>query len=289
MTRLTSQDVIPIACNLESHERQLREKTGLSMWQLACRAILLPEGKPPPRSSLMTAVVPITAGLGVIEGFAGAVAAIARHLGFPVFVTAASDVAGFAEALEKGASLLLMADDERFVAYNSRLGLVVDNAAATGAVFAAALEQMAGGLQGEEVLVIGCGRVGASAARRLIQAGARVLLCDIDPRRSEDLRRRLEAAFPGCGAASEREPARALSHCRLIVDACPAPAFIDRQHVDGRTVVVSPGVPHGLTTAAREALGARFLHDSLELGVAAMLAAAAAGYSFPALPRADAV
>src|SRR5690606_23570420 len=111
--RLTSQDVIPIARNLELHERQLRDQTGLSMWQLACLAISLPDPEALPRSSLNTAVVPVTAGLGVIEGFAGAVAAIVRHLGFPVFVTAGGDVAGFAEALEKGAALLLMADDDR--------------------------------------------------------------------------------------------------------------------------------------------------------------------------------
>ncbi len=284
MTRLTSQDVIPVARNLELHERQLREQTGLSMWQLACRAIMLPDPEALPRSSLNTAVVPVTAGQGVIEGFAGAVAAIARHLGFPVLVTASGDVAGFAEALEKGAALLLMADDDRFIACNIRRALVVDNAAATGAVFAAALEQMAGGLQGEEALVIGCGKVGEGAARRLIQARSGVVLCDIDPRRSEGLKRRLEADFPGNPVAVERDLARALARCRLIVDACPAPAIIDRQHVGGRTIVVSPGVPPGLTPAAREALGERFLHDSLELGVAAMLAAAAAGLSFPALP-----
>jgi pyrrolysine biosynthesis protein PylD len=281
LTRLTSQNVIPIARNLETHDRRLREKTGLSMWQLACRTISQQNPEALPRSSLKTAVIPVNAGLGVIEGFAGAVAAIARHLGFPAFITGSSDVAGFAEALERKAVLLLMADDQRFIAYNSRLARTIDNAAATGAIFAVSLEQMAGGLKGKETLVIGCGRVGESAARQLIKSGSGVVLYDIDARRSKGLKRRLQAAFPCPPLAVECSLARALARCRLIIDACPAPGIIDRQHVGEQTIVVSPGVPHGLTPAARQALGGRFLHDSLELGVAAMLAAAA-GHSFPA-------
>jgi pyrrolysyl-tRNA synthetase-like protein len=283
LTRLTSQNVGSIARNLASHDRELSEKTGLSIWQLACRTICLQDPEALPRSSLKTAVIPVSSGLGVIDGFTGAVAAIARHLGFPAFITGGKDVAGFAEAIKSGAALLLLADDHRFIAYNTSTARIVDNAAATGSIFAAALEQMAGGLKGKEVLVIGCGRVGESAALVLSRAGAEVVLYDIVPHRSAALKCRLQSASD-LHVKIEASLERALARYRLILDASPAADLVDRQHVDGQTRVVSPGVPHGLTPAARQALSSRFLHDSLELGVAAMLAAAAAGYDFPLQP-----
>ena len=89
---------------------------------------------------------------------------------------------------------MLLADDHRFIAYNTSTARIVDNAAATGSIFAAALEQMAGGLKGKEVLVIGCGRVGESAALVLSRAGAEVVLYDIVPHRSAALKCRLQSA-----------------------------------------------------------------------------------------------
>jgi len=48
---------------------------------------------------------------------------------------------------------------------------------------------------------------------------------------------------------------------------------MDTQHVSGNTLISAPGVPLGLTPQALMAASSRLLHDTLQLGVAAMLAA----------------
>lgn len=274
MTRLTTGDLDGLAGDMQTFDRELSEKTGCILRQLACLASGIPEGdmllaarKTP------VAVVPVTAGRGVITGFAETVRAVAAHLGFPARVTGSTDVAGLAEALEGRSEILLLADDLRYVAVHTRTLSVADNTPCTASGFVIALELMAGSLSGREVLLLGCGAVGEYACRYLLARGAKVAAYDPQPQKSLRLARELA----GGGRPTvkvEAEPGAALLRCKLIYDASPAAGIIDAGCVSGETCVSAPGVPSGVTPAAREILGRRYLHDPLRIGTAVMLVTA---------------
>ena len=60
---------------------------------------------------------------GEIESFPQAVSAVTVAMGFDTFVTDHTDVSGFYEASCKGADIVYMADDDRYIAcllYTSR-------------------------------------------------------------------------------------------------------------------------------------------------------------------------
>ncbi len=215
-------------------------------------------------------------GQGLLAGFPEAVAAIAAHLGFRAGVTASADAAGLAEAYEAGADLLLLADDRRFVAVDTRRRRVADNDGATGRGFAAGLEALAGGLLGRKVLLVGCGPVGRAAARFLADRGAQLGLCDLLRGRAEATARELALAPGGASALVrvEEDLRSALRRYTLLLDATPAGAFIREDWLAAGTAVSAPGVPLGLTPEAARAVGGRLLHDPLQTGVAVMLAEA---------------
>jgi pyrrolysine biosynthesis protein PylD len=188
MTRLKPNDIETISAQLNQYDKELLSKTGHTLRGIACHALGIREEKL--RSlcgSVSIGIVPISSGQGVIPGFSQTVAKIVRYIGFNAFVTGDADVAGIAEAVEKKARVIMMADDQRFVALNIARGLVVDNSEATGKGFTAGLELMAGGLKDQKVLVIGCGPVGQSSALAAIHRGAEVSVFDIDSQRSQVL------------------------------------------------------------------------------------------------------
>ncbi len=272
MTRLKTHDIAGLAEHLAAYDTELIAKTGCSLKGIACRAAGMGETsfqRLAPRTSI--AVVPATAGRGIIAGFCDAVAGIALHMGCRAFVTRNVDVAGLKEAFEKKAGVLMLADDDCFAAIDIRSRRVSHNSDATGRGFAQALELMAGGVKNREVLVIGCGPVGAGAALCLSRLGAQVCLNDIVDRRCRDLSAVLtRLADSRIRIARGLEPA--LAAHRLIVDASPAAGIIGADHITAHTRVSAPGVPSGPTAEARVKLGDRLLHDPLQLGVATMIA-----------------
>ena len=270
MTRLGSGDVREIGATLPDYDRQLQSKTGCTLKTLASRAAdgHLPAGDLRFEDTSV-AVVPLTSGDGVISGFAPAVAAILAHLGFDAFVASRTDAAGLSEACEQGADMVFMADDHCFSAINLATRRVADNSAATGRGFAVALDLMAGGLSDKPVLVLGCGPVGASAARQLTALGARVGLFDIVAVKA----RRLAANLACC---SQQQVAaidnfdHAVANYDLILDATPAADVVMKVHVTPRTMIAAPGVPCGLHLDALPMLDGRLIHDPLHIGVATM-------------------
>lgn len=186
MTRLAANDVLDINQGLRRYDRELAARTGQTLQGIACRAAGVTEEQI--LNSVRTtrvAVVSITSGEGIIEGFAEAVQSIIRHLGFEAFVPDKADVTSLAAAIGEGARVVFMADDERFVAINLPALRVVDNAEATGRGYMIALEGLAGGLRDRRVLVIGAGRVGTITTRILNEMGAQVAVFDRDPIRAE--------------------------------------------------------------------------------------------------------
>jgi pyrrolysine biosynthesis protein PylD len=276
MTRLTETDIDHIAGRLDDYDAHLRQKTGASLRQIACRAAGVDEALIVDLlGRVRFAAVPVSSGLGVIGGFCDTVAAIVSHLGSATFVTEGCDVAGIADGFDKGADILMLADDDRFVALSLKTRHVADNTSATALGFVAGLELMRGGIAGESVLVLGCGPVGLAAARALIDRGAYVALCDIQ-------RERAVAAMRGIGqhapdkARMEDAPFAALERYELIFDATNVGSFIEPAHLTPRAMVAAPGMPCALTAEAMAEHGDRILHDSLEIGTATMAVQAAA-------------
>ncbi len=277
MTRLKTGDIAGIAAELPRYESELRQRTGCGLRRLAVEAAGGGEAAAA-RSWAETsaAVIPITSGEGIIGAFAETVAAIVAYLGVDCIVTARPDVRGLAEAYERRVDLILVADDHRFIAVNTRTRRVVDNAAATGLAFARVLHRLNRGFAHRRCLVLGCGPVGGSAAAALLRLGYRVALGDLDQERARDLQRQTAAAGAG---ALHLEPlfAERIGSYRAILDATPAAGIITADAVAADTVVSAPGVPRGVTEAARRKLGNRFFHDPLQLGVATMVALAREG------------
>jgi len=268
MTRLSSELISGMNEIIAAYELELVQKSGLTLRQIAARTAGLSE-------EILceafryecVAVIPVTAGQGVIKGFTQAVEGIIEHLGCPCFITANSDAAGLAESIEKGATIVFMADDNRFIAINLSHKCVVANDLATGWSYAYALDACAGGLNGRDVLLIGAGRVGKHALCALHRLGAKVGVFDIDGSKVQTLIDKFKIK-------QEENLPDALDRYTLLFDASPAPDIIHPEHIKPETIIAACGIPIGLSDKARNLVEERLIHDPLQLGTAAMLAIA---------------
>jgi pyrrolysine biosynthesis protein PylD len=270
MTRLKPKDIYDIPIRLNEYDRELVDRTGCTLLGIACHTFGIPEETFLSMAvSAEVGIVPIASGQGIIEGFTKAVRHIVQHIGFRTFVTRQTDVAGIAEAVEKNAEVIMMADDQRFVALNIRSSRLVDNAEATGKGFVAGLDLMARGLKQKKVLVIGCGSVGRSAILAALLRGADVSVFDINLQYSYQLAREIRKSTKKIiGVERELEPA--LSHYHLLVETTNDTGIIDAEFIRPYTYIAAPGIPLGLTPAAVERISGRLLHDPLQIGVAVM-------------------
>ena len=274
MTRLATTDVRSISAELTEYDSELTAKTGYSLKGVACRAAGVQEEdiKDSLKNTLI-GVIPITSGEGVIAGFCDAVAGIVSHMGCKTFITQATDVAGLAEAFEKKADIIMLADDYRFIALHATTRQLIENTDATGKGFVTGMHLMAGDLNKRNVLVIGCGPVGWSATEELVAMRACVSIYDINPARSIDLSKALKKTY-NAKIHIIKDLDRALKTHKFIVDASPAPDIIQARHVTADTYISAPGVPIGLDQEALLRIGNRLLHDPLQIGVATMVISA---------------
>jgi 3-methylornithyl-N6-L-lysine dehydrogenase len=269
VTRLMAEEVRLIPRELPDYDAGLLRKTGLNLGQLAARATGLACERYQPRER-QVAVIPFTTGLGIIGGFSEAVCAIAGHLGFRARVTETTDAAGLAEAYRDRADVVIMADDNIYVAINLAERSVVDNDEATARGYVTALKAMAGSLKDREVLLIGAGRVGQEAALALGEVGARIIIYDMDRKKEYKLAAWLEEQY-GLSVLCDIALEEALGRNPLIFDASPGEAFIGEELVGENTIAAAPGLPLGFTPEALNKLGKRLIHDPLQIGTAVML------------------
>ena len=252
------------------YDEELLAKIGRTLRGLACYAVGLSEDKiAAGMAHVRIGVVPIGWGQGVIGGFSEATRDILQHLGFQTIITHDSNVSGLAEALEQGADIMFLSDDDQFVALNIECRRVVENAEATGKGFAAGLNLMTGGLQGQETLVIGCGPVGTSAALTLADYGALISVYDIEPSRSHQLASDL-GRLKKLKIGIEPDLTQALSKHAILVEATNSADTIHSKDLSITTYIAAPGMPLGLNPAAKKKVFARLLHDPLQTGVATM-------------------
>jgi len=273
MTRLTTADIRSIPEYMEPYDAELVRKTGLNLKGIACRTWGVSEADFEKKTATTTvAVIPVSWGQGVIQGFSEAVEAIVRHLGLDVFITREKNVNGLYEAAARKADIVMLSDDDQFAAIHLRTGKSVDNSKATGKIFAEGLGLMAGGLEKRTAVVVGCGPVGGSAALKMLTLGAKLVIVEIE----------LEKAYRFVRDAGLESDDRVtivdniegvMEKSGLILDASPAANIIARENLATGAMVAAPGVPMGLTKRAYLSMGDRVLHDPLQLGVAAMVAA----------------
>jgi pyrrolysine biosynthesis protein PylD len=267
MTRLTGEDIKDIGTTLKEYDESLLKKTGRPLKQIAIQASGISEKVFEDALALnVVAVVPITSGQGMIEGFGESIRAILYHLGARVVRPEGADIAGIAEAVEKGATVIFCSDDDRFVAINLPLLRVADNTEATAKGYVTALELMAGGLSNREVLVIGgAGQLGWKAVDLLEPEGVKVSAFDLNESK-------LEGLVKGRNIQIERNLEKALKRHSIFFDASPASDIIRPEHIRPETLVAAPGIPLGLTKEAYDLVKNRLIHDPLQIGVATMLA-----------------
>jgi len=268
MTHLSSEWISGMNETIAAYDLELVQKSGLTLRQIAAKtAGLSEETLCEAFRSECVAVIPVTAGQGVIRGFTQAVESIIEHLGCPCFITEKCDAAGLAEGIEKGASIFFLADDNRFIAINLSHKRVVDNDLATGWSYAHALDACVGGLQARSILLIGAGRVGKNALCALDRLGANVGVFDIDGSKVQPL-------IDQYRIKREENLSDALDRYTLLFDASPAPDIIHHEHIKPETIIAACGIPIGLSDKARTLVKGRLIHDPLQLGTAAMLAIA---------------
>lgn len=270
MTRLQSADIAGVSARLNDYDEELLAKTGRTLRGLACYAVgLSEEDITAAMANVRIGVVPVGWGKGVIGGFSETTRDILKHLGFQAFITKDANVSGLAEALEQSADIIFLSDDDHFMALNAECRRVVENAEATGKGFAAGLNLMTGGLQGQETLVIGCGPVGTSAALTLADYGALISVYDIEPSRSHQLASDL-GRLKKLKIGIEPDLTQALSKHSILVEATNSADTIHSKDLANTTYIAAPGMPLGLNPAAKKKVFARLLHDPLQIGVATM-------------------
>ena len=193
MTRLSGELISGIGKDIAVFDKELFIRTGSSLRQTAYRAAgVNEEDVHRVIDSSLVGVIPVTSGKGVIEGFVQAVQSIVNHVGFDSFITDSSDASGLAEAVERKAKIIFIADDNRFIAINFSSHQVWDNTDATGKGYVASLDSLVGGLQHRRVLVIGAGRVGKSAVLALNKLDAKVGIFDVNQAKSAMLSREFD-------------------------------------------------------------------------------------------------
>lgn len=263
MTRLTAQWIARMEETAADWSHELKRRVGLDYLDLAALAGGKTRGELKRASEeYRVAVVPITSGEGIIDAFSQSVAAIVRAMGFSALVTEGTDVNGIHEACGKGADILYMADDHKYIALNLRSGRLGDNDRATACGFVEILGAMAKGLEDREVAVLGYGIIGRLMAEQLHGKGARVAVYDRLPEKKE------AAEGDDCGWI---ETAEGLRQYAYIADATSQGGWIHPGMLREDVLIATPGIPLSLDSQAAKELQGRYVHDLLEIGTACML------------------
>lgn len=263
MTRLITEWIKDLERNIEKNESYLLDHTGIRYLDIAANAaqkssLELQQSV----DHLTVAVVPITAGLGVIDTFCQSVMAILNHMQVKAFVTRNTDVDGIYEAYMRNADIAYLADDNRFIAINLNTRKIADNNLATAMGYVNVLEHMSGSLKGQEVLQLGYGIVGQEIFKCLMQKGAHISVYERDVKKLMLLQKYHIKLL---------ESALEIKNYRLVIDATSEGAWLNQDMLHENVIMAALGVPLSLTVEALANLNGNIVHDYLEIGVAAML------------------
>ncbi|MBZ3936179.1 3-methylornithyl-N6-L-lysine dehydrogenase PylD [Methanimicrococcus blatticola] len=260
MALLTPEDLANMTDALVENDRLITELTTYSLDGL-CRKIY---GTAPAKEKV--AIIPITAGGGIIGSFSESLLFTVQHFGMDGFITENTDVAGWYEAVTKGADIILMADDLAYIAHNLRNGKIAHNQICTGRIYAEILCHAKGGKDGgddKDVLVLGLGKVGTPALETFLNEKFNVYVFDVDSNRVNEI----ASQYPVFKYDSEKEPKSFFK----IFEATPCPDTISESVLKQNSIVSTPGIPLGISDELIEKYNVRVVQEPLGIGTLSML------------------
>jgi pyrrolysine biosynthesis protein PylD len=280
MTRLITEWLDVDRDEIEAYGASVKALTGVDPLRLAARAAARMAGlgnKSSPDSicdgvaedgslrfgleTSRVAVVRITSGLGVIDGFADSLCSLLSWLGADVIMPSETDVDGIYHAAAAGADIIFLADDDRFICMNLRTGVIAENNEATAYGYAEALNLMAGGLAGEDVLLLGFGPVGRCALKALNRLGATVAVHDKDRGKQQEAASLSNAV---CGRDG-------IGRYRFILDATNEGGWLGSDDIHPEALLSAPGLPLSPDDETRGIYKGRIFSDVLQTGAIVML------------------
>jgi pyrrolysine biosynthesis protein PylD len=266
MTRLINEWVYDVSQNISNYEKEFIKLTGMSFIDLmgqingmnrqqilACA------------SEESIAIIPFESGLGIIEGFSKALNSVLNQSGFRAFITKERDVAGIHEAITQNASILFMADDNRYISWHLKRNKISENDHATARGYIAILEKLSNGtLANKSVLVLGCGRLGEEAVKILLKKKAKPCVYDKIQRKAEGF-----IAKYGIEAITKMDT---IKRFQLVFDATSEGGWLALNQLNEKVVFSSPGVPLSIKPDKKASMEQIIIHDCLQIGTIAMLA-----------------
>ncbi|MDD1776252.1 MAG: 3-methylornithyl-N6-L-lysine dehydrogenase PylD [Candidatus Methanomethylicus sp.] len=268
MTRLTPADIEDVPKIIIQHDLEIKKHVGVDIVGIAKLSAGYEGDLGKAFRSSKAKAVSITSGKGVISGFAQTVSHILNHIGIKTDVAGKPDMGGFAEALRDRCNIVFAADDEFYCGFNFRTSKYSYNFIATGRIYSAVLEIKCGGLKGNDVAVIGAGRVGSAAVEYLCNKGAKAYVYDPIIQKVELLKTQFGPSVMRCNSVQD-----CLAKANMVILAAPGRNFISAKYFGDDTVFSAPAIPLGFTKAAFKKIAPEnLIHDPLELGTAAMAA-----------------
>lgn len=262
MTRLITEWIEEIGDVNDPYGAELKQKTGLDYDGLLIKTChITQEYLASVREKLQVCIIPITTGQGVIGSFAQSVAGIIQNMGFAAIVTEKTDVAGIYEAGMKGADILFMADDERYIAINLRNGKISNNDQATARGFVTILNQMTRNMNCRDTLVLGGGTVGKIIIDLLKLQQDNVFVYDKDKEILNSL----------AGAKVTPVEKDEIRNYKKIIDATCEGGWITKDMLNSQAKIAALGVPFSFSEDAGTAFEQQALYDCLTTGTAVML------------------
>ena len=257
MALLTPEDLENINRRLEEADAAVRSATGLDITEV-CKALY----KTRPCTETV-GIVPITSGNGIIGSFSESLLAIIEYFGLDGFITEMPDVSGYYQAIKDGANIILMADDNTFLAHNLENGKIANNQPCTGIIYAEIVSRYLHA-DSKDVLALGLGKVGLPGVAHLVKKGFNVYGHDPD----EKLLERAVSEFGITPYAPEAENPKKFS---MIFEATPCENTIPESALAEKCLVSTPGIPCGLSEELRKKYNVEIVMEPLGVGTASML------------------
>ncbi|MGB9927446.1 MAG: 3-methylornithyl-N6-L-lysine dehydrogenase PylD [Methanosarcina sp.] len=255
MALLTPDDLKNINLQLEKADSAVRKVTGLDIKGL-CSDFY---GTTPNFEKI--GIVPVTSGNGIIGSFSESLHVITQYFGFDSFVTDMPDVSGYYQAVKKGAEIILMADDNTFVAHNHKNGKIANNQPCTGIIYAEIAARYLK-TDSKEALVIGLGKVGLPGAVHFVNKGFKVYGYDTDngllQKAASDL---------GIIPFDLNSPKR----FSIIYEATPCADTIPETLISENCVLSTPGIPCAISEEIQKKYNVDLVMEPLGIGTASML------------------
>ncbi|MCL2141762.1 MAG: 3-methylornithyl-N6-L-lysine dehydrogenase PylD [Methanimicrococcus sp.] len=256
MALLTPEDLANMRNCLVENDRLISKLTGLSLDEL-CRLIYGTEKK-----NEKIAIIPITAGGGIIGRFSESLLFTVQQFGMDGFITKNTDVAGYYEAVKNGADIILMADDLAYVAHNLKNGKIAHNQISTGRIYAEILCHAKDYPEENDILLIGLGKVGTPALETFLKAGKKVHVYDVDTKRIEEI----VSKYP----VLTYHPSDKKVFFKIF-EATPCPDTVPENCLRQGSLLSTPGIPCCLSKELQNKYNIKIVQEPLGIGTLSML------------------